>query len=307
MMELPVHWSEVSISVSREEVPAVESALQQLGVLAVTLEDDESHPVIEPGPGVTPLWPSVNVRGLFEPDVDRSQVLAALQAVTATDRLDPIRWRAVEDMEWERAWMERFEPMQFGRRLWVVPSGMPAPSGPGNTVVHLDPGMAFGTGTHPTTALCLEWLDGQNLESATVVDYGCGSGILGIAAARKGAAQVICVDNDPQALAVTRNNASSNGVTRRISCQSPESFSISGVDFVIANILSEPLIDLAPVLLPALRYGGALALSGILEEQAEAVVAAYRAGVEFETPTFRDGWLLLQGRRTGCAEEAPGR
>lgn len=193
-------WSEVLISVSREVAGLAEEALEELGALAITLEDDEDNPVLEPGPGATPLWPTVQVSGLFEADMPRSHVIDGLQSVPGGERPGNIRWRVVDDQDWERAWMDRFQPMRFGRRLWIVPTGMSIPHEAGNIEIRLDPGLAFGTGTHPTTALCLEWLDGQDLPGTHLVDYGCGSGILGIAGALQGAARIAAVDNDPQAL-----------------------------------------------------------------------------------------------------------
>jgi ribosomal protein L11 methyltransferase len=272
-------WIEISISVAREATALAELTLEQLGALSITLEDDEDHPVLEPGPGATPLWPTVHVRGLFEEGSDRDRVFAALLNVGITTRPEQICWREVGDQDWERAWMDRFVPMKFGKRFWIVPSGKQIPFDPENIEIRLDPGLAFGTGTHPTTALCLEWLDGQDVDSATVVDYGCGSGILGIAAALKGAGRVICVDNDPQALEATADNAERNAVSGIIQCQTPQTYERPQADLIMANILATPLIELAQVLLDSLRPGGSLALSGILQEQAGEVRSAYQAGL----------------------------
>jgi len=299
-------WIEISISVARAASALAELTLEQLGALSITLEDDEDHPVLEPGPGETPLWPSVHVRGLFEEGTDRDRVLTALLNVSITKRPEQVRWREVGDQDWERAWMDRFVPMKFGKRFWIVPSGMQIPVDPQNIEIRLDPGLAFGTGTHPTTALCLEWLDGHDVESKTVVDYGCGSGILGIAAALKGARQVICVDNDPQALEATADNAERNAVSGIIQCHSPQSFNQPEADIVMANILANPLIELAPVLLGSLRPEGFLALSGILQEQAGEVRSAYQAGLAGITLENRDDWVLLQGQRSATDSTGPG-
>ena len=290
-------WSEVSISVSREAAEATECALEELGALAITLEDDEDNPVLEPGPGATPLWPTVHVRGLFDADVRRPLIVDGLQAVPGASRPGNLRWREVGEQDWERAWMDRFQPMRFGRRLWIVPTGMEIPHDPENIEICLDPGLAFGTGTHPTTALCLQWLDGEDVGSAHVVDYGCGSGILGIAAALKGAARIEAVDNDPQALEATRNNAARNGVSARVRTSLPEEFSVEGADIVLANILAGPLVELSPALLNILRPGGKLVLSGILEEQAEQLVEAYRQGMNDIKVTIQDGWVRLDGEK----------
>ena len=290
-------WSEVSVSVTREQAPLAELVLEQQGALAVTLEDahenDWDHPVLEPGPGATPLWPSVHVRGLFEADAARDLITRALQFVPGVSRPDLIRWREVRDQVWERAWMDRFQPMKFGDRLWIVPTGMEIPFDENNIEIRLDPGLAFGTGTHPTTALCLEWLDGQDVTGKRLVDYGCGSGILGIAAALKGAGKVVCVDHDPQALEATRENAARNGVTDLVQCLAPEAYAENSTDIVLANILAGPLVELAPVLLGSIKSGGTIVLSGILEEQAGMVAGAYRADCYKICQHELEGWVRL--------------
>ncbi|MEE8339218.1 MAG: 50S ribosomal protein L11 methyltransferase, partial [Xanthomonadales bacterium] len=203
-------------------------------------------------------------------------------------------WREVGDQVWERAWMDRFAPMKYGDHLWIVPTGMEIPFDESNIEIHMDPGLAFGTGTHPTTSLCLEWLDGQDVTGKGVVDYGCGSGILGIAAALKGAAWVVCVDNDPQALEATSDNAVRNGVTDLVQCLAPEAYSENSADFVLANILAGPLVELAPVLLGSLKPGGTIILSGILEEQAEMVIYAYQAKCHNIYQHEHEGWVRLE-------------
>jgi len=291
-------WAEVSLCIPFERVPAVEAALSSLGAMAVTLLDEEDRPVLEPAPGTTPMWPVVRVCALFPDAVPRDPVSLALQHVAGLMGAQDLSWREVADQAWERAWMDRFQPMRFGRNLWVVPSGMDLPADPGADVLRLDPGLAFGTGTHPTTALCLEWIDGQDFEGKRVVDYGCGSGILGIACALKGAPSVVCVDNDPQALEATADNAARNAVSHRIVCLTPETYRESGADIVLANILSEPLIALAPRLLGSLLQGGHIVLSGILEIQAEAVFRAYRAGCTKMDRQILEGWVRLHGVTT---------
>ena len=288
-------WVEVCIGVMRQSTAVAELALEQAGSLAVTLEDDEDHPVLEPGPGETPLWPSVRLKGLFEDNVDRARVMALLQSVPGAERPGNIRWRDVGDRDWERAWMDRFRPMRFGRHLWIVPGGMSIPHDPGNVEISLDPGLAFGTGTHPTTALCLEWLDGQELAGKTIVDYGCGSGILAIAAALKGAVRVIGVDNDPQALEATDRNAERNGVSGRVETCLPEDCPSVESGLVLANILALPLIELAPRLTGLLADGGDLVLSGILEEQCDDVLEAYRTDLAEIAVNAREGWVRVHG------------
>ena len=294
-------WSEVSVSVTREQAPLAELVLEQQGALAVTLEDalenarehNGHHPVLEPAPGATPLWPSVHIRGLFEADAARDRITRALQFVPGVSRPELIRWREVGDQVWERVWMDRFQPMKFGDHLWIVPTGMEIPFDQNNIEIRLDPGLAFGTGTHPTTALCLEWLDGQDITGKRVVDYGCGSGILGIASALKGAERVVCVDNDPQALEATLANAARNGVTDLVQCLAPEAYSENSADFVLANILAGPLVELAPVLLASVIPGGSIVLSGILDEQAGMVADAYQADCHGIRQHERDGWVRL--------------
>jgi ribosomal protein L11 methyltransferase len=296
-MTATMAWLEISLSVDRTAVAAAEAALEALGALAVTLLDAADHAVLEPDPGSTPLWPVVQVRGLFEDTVDRQFVVGGLRGVPGADRPAHIRWREVGERDWERAWMDRFRPMRFGRRLWIVPGGMAIPPAPDNVEISLDPGLAFGTGTHPTTALCLEWLDGHDVSGRHVVDYGCGSGILGIAAVLLGATQVHCIDNDPQALEATALNADRNGVADRIDCRAPADFAVQGADAVLANILAGPLIELEPVLTASARPGADIVLSGLLEEQLPEVAAAYRATCGVKQAEVRDGWARLDLRK----------
>jgi len=292
-----VPWVEVSVGVTRDQAAVAELVLEQQGALAITLEDDADDPVLEPGVGATPLWPKVHVRGLFESNVSRQQIMDVLQLATGVEQPGLICWREVGDQDWERAWMERFQPMNFGRHLWIVPTGMQIPLDERNTEIRLDPGLAFGTGTHPTTALCLEWLDGQHLSGKGVVDYGCGSGILGIAAALKGADRVICVDNDPQALEATRANILRNDVGDVIECKTPDEFGETGADILLANILSGPLIDLSERLLGSLKSGGLIVLSGVLEEQAGAVIGAYSGKCTDFQLAVQEGWLRLEANK----------
>lgn len=294
-------WAEVSVSVLREQAPLAELVLEQQGALAVTFEhafeQHGDHPVTEPDPGTTPLWPTVHVRGLFEEHVAREGISRALQLVPGVSQLDLVQWRELGDQDWERVWMERFKPMKFGEQLWIVPTGSKISFDDNNIEIHLDPGLAFGTGTHATTALCLEWLDGQMIKGKCVLDYGCGSGVLGIAAALKGAQRVICVDNDPQALEVAAENAARNGVTDLIQCLAPEAYSENATNIVLANILAGPLVELAPRLLGSVRPGGTIVLSGILIEQAAAVMAAYQSDCCKTRQHERDGWVMLELHR----------
>jgi len=290
-------WLELSVRVSRQNAPLVESLLQNESVLALTLTDDADDPVLEPGVGETPLWPSVCVTALFSGDTPVEPLARVLSLVPGVDRPQQVNFRKFEDQQWERVWLDRFQPMQFGSGLWIVPGDQQAPS-EAKHVLRLDPGLAFGTGTHPTTRLCLQWMDGHDFSGQIVVDYGCGSGVLGIVAAIKGATEVICVDNDPQALLATGDNASRNDVANVIHVLMPAEFKPGSADVVLANILAGPLIELVPVLLASLRPGGSLVLSGILEEQAQEVAEAYRKSFEQLTVTVDDGWVRLHGQKS---------
>jgi ribosomal protein L11 methyltransferase len=236
----------------------------------------------------------VIVKALFDAAAS-SEALGAALATALPESPSP-RFALLADKAWEREWLKDFRPMRFGRRLWVCPGGMPA-GAPDAVRIELDPGLAFGTGTHPTTALCLEWLDAQPLAGARVVDYGCGSGILAIAAAKLGAAAVRAIDIDPQALLATHENARRNDVAAQLVVTGEPSLEARCADVLVANILAGPLTELAARFAGALHPGGRLALSGLLVEQAETVTAAYRPWFDIGTAATRDGWALLAGRR----------
>ncbi len=289
-------WLELSVRVSRQNAPLVESLLQNEPVLALTLTDDADNPVLEPGVGETPLWPSVCVTALFGGETAVEPLTRILSLVPGVDWPHQVSFRKFEDQQWERVWLDRFKPMRFGSGLWIVPGEGQAPLD-ARHVIRLDPGLAFGTGTHPTTHLCLEWMDSHDFGGEQVVDYGCGSGVLGITAAIKGARVVICIDNDPQALTATGDNALRNGVQDVIDSLAPEEFNQQSADVVLANILAGPLVELAPRLTAALRPGGTLVLSGILEEQAEEVKNAYTSGFSELQLKLMDGWVILTGQR----------
>lgn len=296
-------WLEVSLTLDADLREAAEAALEAAGALSVTLQDAaadtaDEQAIFEPGVGETPLWPQLVLSALFEADTEPSMLLEELYATVPG--LDPgqVSFQPVEDQDWTRAWMADFRPMRFGRRLWIFPSDEPLPDAdPGRVVVRLDPGLAFGTGTHPTTALCLEWLDGLDLAGATLVDYGCGSGVLAIAAIKLGAAHVIGVDNDPQALIASADNARRNGVADRLELVSPEGYACRGADALVANILADPLIELAPRFADSMKPGAPIALSGLLLWQEDEVTAAYRTRFEDFASRQREEWLCIQARR----------
>jgi ribosomal protein L11 methyltransferase len=293
-------WLQISFTVPQDRSALLEAALENAGALAVTLGDAGDDPQLEPPPGAMPLWEGVRLTALFDDDpIGRDQV-RTLAAALGRHALSPPVVEHIEDRPWERVWLDEFAPTRFGRRLWVCPRGQapdPAEIGPDTVIVELDPGLAFGTGHHATTALCLEWLDALDLTGKTVLDYGCGSGILAIAALRLGAALAVAVDHDPQALEATGDNAAENGVADRIRVYAPGDQPSLAADVLVANILAGPLVELAPRLAELVAPGGALALSGVLEEQAPQVAAAYNPHFDLAPPLLRDGWVLISGRR----------
>jgi ribosomal protein L11 methyltransferase len=290
-------WLELSIRCTRRDWPRIESALEEIGALSVTLLDAEDEPILEPGPGETPLWRELRANALFDTGADRRGIGAVLQELVPW--LDPVRleFREVADADWTRAWMDQYQPMRFGRRLWIYPSTIEPPDDVDAVVVRLDPGLAFGTGTHPTTALCLEWLDGLELAGARVLDYGCGSGVLAIAALKLGAAGAVGVDNDPQALLASRDNAARNGVADALLLLAPDAGGIGVHPVVVANILAGALVALEPTLAAACARGGRIALSGILRGQAEEVLAAYAPDFDGLRVEAREDWVCITGLR----------
>lgn len=290
-------WLQLTLEAIDHTPDQLEDALLQAGALAVTLEDAGDQPVLEPAPGETPLWAHTRITGLFDAQTDIEVVKRRLRRFLHTAELPECRLTPLEERDWVRAWMDHFHPMRFGQRLWVCPSCQ-APPDPAAVNIYLDPGLAFGTGTHPTTALCLEWLDGVDLAGKTVLDYGCGSGILAIAAARLGAKRVWAVDIDPQALLASDGNASENAVEDRIELATPAELSAAlRVDILLANILAGVLVRLAPELGRRVQPGGQLALSGILESHADAVQAAFSRDFSFGPSQQREDWVLLHGVR----------
>ena len=301
-VDLPTTHSQQEDHHLPDPLAELDTLLFDLGAVSVTLLDAADQPIHEPDPGAQPLWPKLVVEALFDSDQTLGPLIQALEKGGWLNHPDEARWDTLEDREWVRAWMDRFEPMCFGQHLWVCPSHIaPDPSWP--VVIHLDPGLAFGSGTHPTTAMCLSWLDGwcadpENQDDlTTVIDFGCGSGILGIAAACLGADKVVAVDHDPQALQATLMNAEANGCSDIIEVLSPEAFfgktDPAPVPLVLANILAQPLIDLAPKLISLVEPGGHLVLSGILKNQAKAVAFAYQAMDSAPKITELGDWVCL--------------
>ncbi|MGA4529232.1 50S ribosomal protein L11 methyltransferase [Ectopseudomonas chengduensis] len=287
-------WLQVRLAITPEQAETYEDALLEVGAVSVTFMDAEDQPIFEPDLGTTPLWSHTHLLALFEADTDETALLAHLQLLCG-GALPEHHVERIEDQDWERSWMDGFQPMRFGQRLWIVPSWHAAPQ-PDAVNLLLDPGLAFGTGTHPTTALCLEWLDGQNLDNCSVLDFGCGSGILAIAALLLGAPQAAGTDIDPQALEASRDNASRNGIDpARFPVYLPADLPQQPADVVVANILAGPLVSLAPQITALVKGGGRLALSGILAEQTEEVRAAYASAFDLDPTAVKDGWVRISG------------
>ena len=291
-------WIELSLTIHSDQQERIELALEDLGALSVTLLDAEDHPIFEPGPGETPVWPTIKLAALFDIAVDRPGLVHALTDLVPEIAPDQIDFRDVEDADWVRAWMDTFQPMQFGRRLWIYPWTVEPPQDADDAiVVRLDPGLAFGTGTHPTTALCLEWLDSLPLHGRSVLDYGCGSGVLAIAALKLGAAHVIGVDLDPQALEASRDNAERNGVAAGLTLLLPQDYVHAPQDVLVANILAGPLAELAPMFAKACKPGAPFALSGILAGHDGELIARYAEWFDDLVVAQREDWVRISGRR----------
>lgn len=291
---------QVTLTIGSADPAPFEDALLAAGASSITLEDAEDTPVLEPAPGTTPLWPSVRLKALFDSNVAQVDILDALRTAVG-EPLPELAFEVLEDRAWEREWLKDFRPMRFGRRLWVCP-GEQLPSDPitdhdSRVTVLLDPGLAFGTGTHPTTALCLEWLDAAPLVGKRVLDFGCGSGILAIAALKLGAAEALAVDIDQQALLATRDNAARNGVAASLRVDGVEAVRHFAPDIVLANILAEPLRELAPRFADLLAPGGQIVLSGILVSQAAHVAKRYAPWFDIAPAALRDEWARLDGTR----------
>lgn len=290
-------WIQIRINATAKTADKVSNMLLGRGAQAVTFMDAQDVPVYEPLPGETPLWGETEVMGLFDAETDPAPTIAFFQQIFGEDV--GYKVEQLEDKDWVREWMDHFHPMQFGERLWICPSWRDVPN-PDAVNVMLDPGLAFGTGTHPTTALCLQWLDGLDLVGKTVVDFGCGSGILGIAALKLGAARVIGIDIDPQAIQASHDNAERNGVAGQIELYLPAD-QPQGVeaDVVVANILAGPLRELAPLIAGHGKPGSLMALSGVLESQAPELETIYGQWFDMDQTAVKEEWCRLSGRKHG--------
>jgi ribosomal protein L11 methyltransferase len=289
-------WIQLKINSQAENAEQIGEMLSANGAQAVTFVDAKDTPMYEPKPGEVMLWPDTQIVGLFDAEYDMSRVISQLGKSKILGRNFNHKLDQLEDKDWEREWMENFHPMQFGERLWVCPSWRDVPD-PSAVNVMLDPGLAFGTGTHPTTSLCLKWLDGLELCESTVVDFGCGSGILGIAALKLGAKRVVGIDIDPQALLASQDNANRNDIGDKIELYLPKNQPELQADVVLANILAGPLRELKPVITAYCKEGGKLVLSGILDNQAEEINALYSDSFDME-PIMIDGeWARVSGAK----------
>ena len=291
-----MEWQQFVMNLESVEADCAEAALLRAGAQSVTLSDAGNAPVLEPLPGETPLWPETRITALFDSHIGLEEIRQTLMADLALTQLPPNHLERLENRDWEREWLRDFHPMRFGQRLWIVPGDTAIPA-EAEVVVRLDPGLAFGTGTHPTTALCLEWLDATEIQNQIVLDYGCGSGILSIAACKLGAKRVFGIDIDRQAVTASHQNAIRNDVRERFDAALDLEDDRLHYDVVLANILAGTLIDHASKICALTAPGGKIALSGILEEQIDSVMSAYRDLVHFSAPVLRDNWALLTGTR----------
>lgn len=293
-------WRQFVMDLETLNSETVEEIFARHGACSITLTDAGDKPVLEPAPGETPLWPDVRITGLFAANTDFDELQADLTQSLGIEALPRHEILDLEDRDWEREWLKDFGPMKFATRLWICPGDSEIDAA-NAVVVRLDPGLAFGTGTHPTTALCLEWLDGLDLKSSNMLDYGCGSGVLAIAALLLGSNRATAMDIDDQAVRATVDNALRNDVRDRLTVSNHPGGVAGEFDVVVANILAGPLTELAETIAGHVKGGCLLALSGILSEQVEEVLNAYRPWIEFEEPELREQggqiWARLNGRR----------
>lgn len=285
-------WLQLKVIAPRRYVESIENSLLAAGAASVTLQDNADQPIFEPGLGETPLWDNVKITGLFDAEIDTANTITLAERRFGNP-LPSYQWEQLEDKDWEREWMSNYQAIRCGERLWICPSWQEPPE-PDKINLMLDPGLAFGTGTHPTTFLCMQWIDQQAFNGLEVIDYGCGSGILGIATLLLGATRVIGVDIDPQALLATTENAKRNQLPAdAMPVFLPPQCPPAPADVMLANILAGPLAELAPSLNALTKLGGKLCLSGILQNQAEAVMQAYRPWFDFDPVASREEWVRL--------------
>lgn len=289
-------WIQIKLNATDTNAEQIgDMLMEQTGALSVTFLDAKDTPVFEPLPGETRLWGETDVIALYDAEVDTALVIEQIKNSQLLEANFAYKVEQLEDKDWEREWMENFHPMKFGERLWICPSWRDIPD-PNAVNVMLDPGLAFGTGTHPTTSLCLEWLEGLDLRGKTVIDFGCGSGILAIAAIKLGAREVIGIDIDPQAIIASKANAERNGVADQLTLFLPQE-QPQGLlaDVVVANILAGPLRELSPIIKGLVKPHGQLAMSGVLDTQAEDVADYYRDEFSIESIVEMQEWCRISG------------
>ena len=289
-------WIQIKLRTTNQSADTIAELLEQLGAMAVSYTDAEDSPILEPKPGERRLWPNTEVTGLLEQGTDPKPILAVLKQLLG-DHI-PMVATTLEDKNWIRAWMDQFKPLKFGQHLWICPSWLSVDE-KDSVVVMLDPGLAFGTGTHPTTSLCLSYLDSLDLKDKDILDYGCGSGILAIAALKLGAKSATGVDIDEQALIASKENAKRNGVEDKLQLVmgTDKKLDLPQFPITVANILAGPLAELEPIIASLTQSGGKLALSGILTEQADSVIEAYSKDFVMNKVKDLDGWALLTGTK----------
>lgn len=297
-----VKWLQIHITVDQAQVDFTETLLLSLGAVSVTLDDAEDQALLEPLPGETPLWNKVIVTGIYAQEDGEEIDVAALEAFIQLQMPDaPLRSALMEDQAWERTWMDAYEPIQIGDKFWIVPEWMQAPDADAVNI-KLDPGLAFGTGNHASTFLCLQWLGKTDVKDKIVIDYGCGSGILGVAALLLGAKKVYATDIDPQAVLATQQNAELNGVLENLYVGLPEEFNAEfahqKADVFVANILAGPLMALAPEFSTLIKSEGEFALAGVIEEQVDDVSRVYSEFFDILDVEKRDeNWCRISGKR----------
>ncbi len=290
-------WWQLSVQCTAEELEQIENLLLDLGALSITLADARDQPLYEPLPGNTPVWDESIVTGMFDATQAPENLYQQLTSNLPGHLIAGVRQSVLEDQDWVQAYREHYFPIQCGEKLWIVPSWHRAPD-PDAVNIELDPGLAFGTGGHPTTALCLAWLAENDIQDQTVIDYGCGSGILAIAACKLGAQSAHGVDIDPQALDASRDNASRNQITAdRLPLYMPEQIPTDKVDLLIANILSGPLVELSTTLATLVKPGGKILLSGILGQQENTIQSAYQSYFDLDPVCAKEDWIRVTGTR----------
>ncbi|MBU2895339.1 50S ribosomal protein L11 methyltransferase [Vibrio hepatarius] len=291
-------WIQIKLNATNNNAEQIgDMLMEETGALSVTFLDAQDTPVFEPLPGETRLWGDTDILALYDANSDTKQILKQIKLSTFLADGFAYKIEQLEDKDWEREWMDNFHPMKFGQRLWICPSWREVPE-PNAVNVMLDPGLAFGTGTHPTTALCLEWLESLDLSGKTVIDFGCGSGILAIAAIKLGAEKVIGIDIDPQALLASKDNAKRNGVADKLEVFLPQEQPQGlAADVVVANILAAPLRELSSVITSLVKPSGKLAMSGVLDTQAKDVATYYHDTFTIEPIKEQNEWCRISGQK----------